>query len=51
MRISREHFGVTFWAGRYTVGKVGTGAGRRSVRKNKSGPNGEASLTMKEISR
>jgi hypothetical protein len=51
MRISREHFGVAFWAGYYTVAKVGSGAGRHSVRTNKTGPNGEASLPMKDIAR
>lgn len=50
MRISREGFGVEFWAGRYTVGKKRLKDGSRiSVRMNKRGPKGEASISMTRI--
>lgn len=50
MRISRNYFGCEFWAGRYTVGKERTEDGRRVSRKmNKAGPDGEASIPMKDI--
>ena len=50
MRISRDHFGVEFWAGAYTVAKIRREPGRRiSIRVNKSGPAGEASLPQSDI--
>jgi len=50
MRISNDHFDREFWAGRYTVGKEKLEDGRRvSVRMNKAGPGGEASIPMDDI--
>lgn len=50
MRISRDYFGKTFWAGREAVGKVRTGKRRKSFKFNVPGPNGEESLKQAVIS-
>lgn len=50
MRISEDYFGKPFWAGKYTVKKVRDADGRRrSVRANQAGPNGEDSISQREI--